>query len=144
MSLVKMLAAAALLAGASPAAAQFTAAIPPQRPAKGSAAVAGADTVTARDTSTVVRLREMREWVDSAAVALNVNVPPAGDSTARDTTANAPAAPANAPAAETRVATGEVTRFRDGAPAPNTATPLPFVALVGATSLLVGAWMLRR
>lgn len=134
MSLVKMLAAAALLAGASPAAAQFTAAIPPRQPA-GSAAAGAADSV-ARDTAVAVRLRDMREWVDSAAVALDVNVPPSSDSAALDTAAAAPAPQASAPGGETQ--------FRDGAPAPDTATALPFIALIGAGSLLVGAWMLRR
>jgi hypothetical protein len=138
-----MLAIAALVAAASPAAAQFTTAIPPRPRADADVPPAVADSI-ARDTSTVERLRDMREWVDSAAVAIDVDVPPAdsalaaGDSSARADSAGA------APVPETRVAQGAPPAFRDGAPAPDTATPLPLIALAGGSLLVAGAWLLRR
>lgn len=47
---------------------------------------------------------------------------------------------------DTAVATsdGQVAAFSDGAPAPNTATPLPLLTTLGMGALGLGAWLLRR
>lgn len=147
----------AIALAAAPAAAQFTAAVvPPKKLAK-------VDTMTVRDSvrqaqqQLATRLTDMRTWVDSAASAI----------AARTGTAPADTAQAAAGANDsTTVAAGEVAqpsivdttragaaappqktdkteRFRNGAPAPATATPLPLLALLGAAAVVLGL-VLRR
>ena len=136
------------MCGVSPAAAQFTTAIPPRPRAEREAiAVLRSDSVR-RDTTVAQRLSGIKTWVDSAAVALNVKTPgsaPAGsrDTMARDTTV-ARDMTVVAGRVTQQAAAGEVTRFREGAPAPDTATLLPALALLGVGTLLAGAWLLRR
>lgn len=134
------------------AAAQFTAAVvPPER-------VVVRDTTTPRDSARKARavleqrLSDMKAWVDSAAVALAA-LP---DSTRAETTAARPESTVvgplrTSPDSVTAVASGEVaderagtTKFRAGAPAPETATPLPAFAVAGATLLGLGLLLLRR
>ena len=134
----------AMFAGSAPAAsAQFTTVVVPPRQTRQQEAPAqvAQREAAARDTTVSKRLTDMKAWVDSAAVALNVPTPAAPDSARaampamQDTSARARTTTASA---------GEVTSFKDGSPAPNTATPLPFFALLGAGSLLAGAWLRRR
>ena len=142
-----------LVGSAVPAAAQFTAAVVPP-PAKPKAeapfpVAAHPDTVTPAQAAAAAKtLTNMQAWVDSAALALSQE-----PSTQQDTAARPAAAPAGKPAAgaksdtsagRTNVATGEVGRFRNGARAPATATPLPLLALLGVASLIAGALLRRR
>lgn len=150
MSLVKLFAAVTMFA-ASPAAAQFTTVIPPRAPAETSAAVAAAESAAVRDTLTATRMQSMREWVDSAAVALDVNVPDSDSSLATDSTRSALPRAAGDSVSRDAPAPGQPRReadappaFRDGAPAPDTATMLPLLALAGVGALVAGAWLLRR
>jgi LPXTG-motif cell wall-anchored protein len=131
------------VAAAAPAQAQFTAVVvPPKKPkaeavAEGKAANAEQ---TKADTALKARMTDMKAWVDSAAVAVKVATPAASDSALRaDSAAPTPVRPT-----ETRSAAGDVETFRQGAPAPNTATPLPLLALLGAGSMAAGALLRRR
>jgi LPXTG-motif cell wall-anchored protein len=124
------------------ASAQFTGVVVPPK-AKPAPAADSAVTRTiaeTRDSVTQVHLGNMKDWVDSAASTLGV-VPAAPAAT--DTAAiRAPAAqvPAQQPAAPAR----GTTEFREGATAPNTATPIPLLALLGLSSLVAGLWLVRR
>jgi LPXTG-motif cell wall-anchored protein len=124
------------------ASAQFTGVVVPPK-AKVVVAVDSTPKTVAerRDSVAKVNLGNMKDWVDSAAAKIGVPAAPA----ATDTAAAAPLAPAPVarvedPAAPTR----GTTEFREGAAAPNTATPIPLLALLGLSSLATGLWLLRR
>lgn len=134
-------AAVALVLGSAEASAQFTGVVVPPK-AKAAPVV---DTVPRsvaemRDSVSRVNLSNMKDWVDSAAVALTVVPTPVAVDTAM---ARIPAAPPVV-ARDTSARAAATTEFREGAPAPNTATPLPLLALLGLTSLGAGIWLLRR
>ncbi len=136
---------AALLVALAPAAAgaQFTSTVRAPRPEKPAVAEARQDSVRRADSVSVVeRMSEMREWVDSAAQAIDADAPPAG-TVAEDTTGTAPAAAGGEVAIAPEPAPPP-TRFEDGARAPDTATPLPFIALLGMGSMAAGALLRRR
>lgn len=119
---------AMLTLAAVPAAAQFTTVVAPPRretPAATQAAQAAAD--TSRRTA----LRDMSAWVDSVAGA----PAPVVEATVVDS-----AAGAVEPAPEPQAASTE--KFSEGARAPDTATALPFVLLLGLTSLGAGIALL--
>lgn len=125
---------AALLA-APAASAQFTGLVtPPPRPAPPVELVASAGDVSA-DTTVARRMSDMKAWVDSAAVAVAAQAP-------QDTT-TPPAAIEDAPAV-VPAPQEEVSAFREGAPAPNTATLLPALMLLGAGLVAGGAALRRR
>jgi hypothetical protein len=87
----------------------------------------------------------MKEWVDSAAAALAIR--PDTVPTAADTSVGTPrAATSPAPGARSQTPTrGDSTaEFREGARAPNTATPIPAIAFAGAALVAIGAAMKRR
>ena len=119
------------------ASAQFTAVITP--PAKDrSEQVASTPAAAARaDSMQKAKLTDMKLWVDSAAASLTTR-----DTTTRiDTTAKVVAKPVApvAPATHSQhVSTG------DSATLPDTASPLPAVALLGFTMLVAGLLMLRQ
>jgi hypothetical protein len=127
--------AVATLFAAPVASAQFTGLVtPPPRPAPPAEIVARAGDVTA-DTTASQRMSDMKAWVDSAAVAVAAKTP-------QDTTTPPPVVIETPVAAEP--AQEPVTEFREGAPAPDTATPLPFLALLGAGLVAAGAALRRR
>ncbi len=131
--------------------AQITTAVVPPRPER-----PAADPVEERVRRTErleARITEMREWVDSVAIELEAvpTVPdtlPPGDSRVQ---LRAEAPPRTVPAAREpprplpapREPPRE-TAFREGAPAPATATPLPLLAMFGAASLAFGVLLRRR
>ena len=123
MSFRSLAASLALVALApAAAAAQFTTFVaPPER----------VDTIVLTDTLVVARdsaaasINNMKAWVDSAA---------GGAVDLRRRT--------EIPAAVTDTATGDV--FADGAPAPNTATPLPMLLTLGVGAMGAGVVLLRR
>jgi hypothetical protein len=109
---------AAVIAVPAVGSAQFTTFVQPPRPVE-TVLVVGTDTVgRVIDTTEVVTADNMRAWVDSAAGDI---VPP------RDTVV---------PVVTAR-------GFVDGARAPNTATSLPMLLLLGAGALGAGALLLR-
>jgi hypothetical protein len=143
--IVQIVSLAALLVAFVPAAApaQFTSTVRAPRPEKPAVVEARQDSLRRADSTSVVeRMSEMREWVDSAAQAIAADAPPT-DSVALDSAGVAPAASggeiAMAPAPGPPPA-----RFEDGARAPDTATPLPLIALLGMGSMAAGALLRRR
>ena len=114
---------------AVPAAAQFTTVVaPPKRETPAEVTQAAQ---AAADTSRRTALRDMSAWVDSVAGAPAPMVTaPVVDSAAGVVEA----------APEPRAAATE--RFSEGARAPDTATALPFVLLLGLTSLGAGIALL--
>jgi LPXTG-motif cell wall-anchored protein len=130
--------AAIVVFGAARADAQITTLMdPPKRvDAKQQAAVKREEVV--QDSIARVTMTGMKEWVDSAATALAV----------RPDTTPTPASDSGSSAAQRRQApqrTDSATaEFRDGARAPNTGTPIPTVALVGAVMVLLGAALRAR
>jgi hypothetical protein len=141
---------------ASPARAQFTAAVsPPKRVDTVKVAALRADSSKRADSVLAERMTDMKTWVDSAAAALAAH-PAAPESAqvvaqaSRDSTsvssAQGDVAPTPAPAKTTAKGetTGETRAFRNGAPAPATATNLPTFTLLGAATLTLGLLLRRR
>ena len=128
----------AALAVAAPAAAEAQFAGVPRAPGRRPPArvvASGADSAR-RDTLPPTRLPDMKAWVDSATIALGE----AGGG------ADAPAAPMS-PASTTTAASGgrgADSTMRDGARAPDTATPLPTIAFVGSLLVAAGLFVRRR
>lgn len=134
-------AATVLTLSALPASAQFTSVVvpPPAKPAP----VAQTQTQTIaerRDSAARVTMTNMKDWVDSAAATLGVTVAPVDS--ARPVV-EAPTARPELVAPPTPVRPTETTEFREGAKAPNTATPIPLIALLGLLALSAGLVLLR-
>jgi hypothetical protein len=85
------------------------------------------------DSLSRVAITNMKAWVDSAAGDVVVN---RTDSTGRPVAAPGPVTSRPAAAESTMV-------FRDGARAPDTATTLPLIVLVGASAVGIGVVLLR-
>lgn len=104
--------------------AQITTYIAPPRPAKPTPQmVAAADSARA-DSAAAVAMTNMKTWVDSAAgIAVPARV---GDSTMRADS----------------VPPVVVTTFEDGAVAPNTASALPTIGLIGLVAFAAGVVLL--
>lgn len=150
MRVLALTAIAILLAGAE-ARAQFTTYVqPPRKETKVPAAVTAAQEKAKSDSVQRAAITDMKTWVDSAAVALAAGgADSAGATVARRDTAFDRVDSASAPARDTPSRTRDTagvptTRFRDGARAPNTASPLPAIALSGAGLLVLGLGLARR
>ena len=139
-------AATVLTLSAIPASAQFTGVVvpPPAKAAPVAKAQAQAQTLAERrDSAARVSMTNMKDWVDSAAATLGVTVAPV-DSVRVELNAPAAAhAAAHTPAPGTPARPSETTEFREGARAPDTATPIPMIALAGLVSLIAGLVLLR-
>lgn len=118
---------------------------------------------SSRDTSTTKRLAEMSAWVDSAAVAMGIE-PVAAESLAATVPADTTGAPLAGPPADTTAGPPADTtggpptdslaapptapagpdEFREGAPAPDTATLFPMLGLLGASLIGAGALLRRK
>jgi LPXTG-motif cell wall-anchored protein len=124
------------------ASAQFTGVVaPPRAKVAPVADTTPASVAQMRDSVSKVNLGNMKDWVDSAAATLGVpTAPVATDTTAATQAPVTQPAPTQQPAAPAR----GTTEFQEGAPAPNTATPIPLLALLGVSSLAAGLWLLRR
>jgi hypothetical protein len=131
LGLVALIAAPALPAGA-----QFTTVVAPPPAQKQAVAMAvAAKAEVPRDTGHRATLKAMSAWVDSVAgtpAPTTVVDSAAGEVT---TTSDSTTVPAQ------RHARAGTTRFADGAPAPNTASLLPFLLVAGLGALLVGGWL---
>lgn len=127
---VVLSAAAALAIGSGTAQAQFTSLVtPPRRPQPAPAMVAQQQAKA--DSVAHVAVTDMRAWVDSAAGSV-------GAATATPAESTTVAAPVTTPAPQPQ----PTTAFREGATAPQTASPLPLLALIGAGALVLGALLL--
>ena len=140
MRLSMLLGAAAVLTlSAVPASAQFTGVVIPP-PAKAPPVAVAQTLAERRDSAVKVTMTNMKDWVDSAAATLGVVAAPVATDSAHPHVPVVTAPVAQEPAARAP----ETTEFREGAPAPNTATPIPMLALTGLVSLGAGLWLLRR
>jgi hypothetical protein len=146
MTLIGRAALAAVITfGVARADAQITTVIESPKRTDAKQQVAAQREQVAQDSIARVTLTGMKQWVDSAAGALAIRpdtgtapsetpvAPPQSTPPRADSVIVAKPKPAAAPA-----------EFRDGARAPNTATPLPTVALAGAVMILLGALLRRR
>ena len=138
-----VLVAALLVAVPATAEAQF-AGVPraPRRRPAADAVASGRDS-TRRDTLPPTRLPDMKAWVDSATIALGAS---GGSGAGTSTPAASPtrSAKPSAPAGRAPGGRGADSTMRDGARAPNTATPLPSIALAGSLFVAVGLFIRRR
>jgi hypothetical protein len=129
-----LLAAFALLTPAT-AVAQFTGVVtPPKREAPTPAALQ-AEAVR-EDSVTRATLTDMKVWVDSAAASIT-----AASTATLDSAATAPVTEATDAGA---VEPQETTAFRDGVPAPNTASTLPLLGVIAFGAMGMGAALLWR
>jgi hypothetical protein len=138
---------ALLMAAAGAAEAQFTTVVTPP-PAKRAAQAAAQERREQAITDSVARVAvvDMKAWVDSAAQALAASPDTTAVAAATTATARPPAVqPTQADSAARRaVSGGDTETFHEGAPAPNTATPYPAVALGGVVLMLAGLGLRRR
>ena len=126
---------ALLTAAPSVAAAQFTTVIRP--PERQEAAGPTPAQVAARDSVATLQITSMQAWVDSVAAEAAAQ----GDTIVADVSAGAVVTDS----AELAAAGPEsTTAFRDGAPAPDTATPLPLLLLTGLLAAGLGGVLLHR
>ncbi len=132
-----MVLAALAAAPMATAGAQFTTVVAPPPAAKQTVAMAAAakTAAAAADTAHRATMQEMSAWVDSVAGTPAPSV--VTDSAAGDVAV----ASDSAAAPRTRHEQGGTTRFADGAKAPNTASPLPFILVAGLGALLLGGWL---
>ena len=99
-----------------------------------------------QDSVARVTLTGMTQWVDSAAAALAIR-PDTGAAPPPTDTSAMPRPRAAAPARPSPATPSPATpspEFRDGARAPNTATSIPTIALVGGVMLLIGVAVRHR
>lgn len=102
------------------ASAQFTTYVPPASRSDSVHAAVVAEQKAQSDSITHTTLTNMKAWVDSAAGVATTTTDTMAAATANETT----------------------TSFRNGALAPNTASPLPLIALIGLAALSIGTVML--
>ncbi|HEY5415330.1 MAG TPA: hypothetical protein VIK41_10925 [Gemmatimonadaceae bacterium] len=139
--------AAMMIVGAATANAQITTVVasPPRKTEAAQQAAAQQRERVAQDSVARVAMTGMKEWVDSASAALAVRpdtVPTPADTalaTPRAATAPSPKSDTSATARAERQS-----EFKNGARAPDTATPIPAIGLAGIVLLLAGVAMKRR
>ena len=140
--------AAIMIVGAGTANAQITAVVasPPRKTELAQQVAAQQRERVVQDSVARVAMTGMKEWVDSASAALAIRpdtVPTAADTalgTPRTATAPAPQSDSAASARSSE----RSSEFRDGARAPDTATPIPTIGLAGVLLILMGVAMKRR
>jgi hypothetical protein len=118
------------------AAGQFTTFVTPPRQRVDSAPATPAQKAAAADSVARVAITNMKAWVDSAAGDVVVN---RVDSAGRPVAATGPVTSGAATPARTE----STAVFRDGARAPDTATWLPLLVLIGTGAIGVGVLLLR-
>ncbi|HEY0972703.1 MAG TPA: hypothetical protein VGE02_17165 [Gemmatimonadales bacterium] len=147
--LVALLALALLLP--EPVGAQITTGLrPPERVTPAQQVARAESTITAmRDSAAREERLDLRAWVDSAAMSLEAGAAPVTPmpDVPGDSLVPKPGVPAPAPRPGARPDAGRdepTTSFREGAPAPDTATPLPLLLAVGGAMVGSGIWLRRR
>jgi hypothetical protein len=123
------------------AGAQFTTFVTPPRPRVDSAKIAPTPEQQRATSDSVARvtITNMKAWVDSAAGDIVVNRP---DSTGRPVAATGPVTTGTAPT-QNAASRESTATFQEGARAPDTATWLPLLVLVGMGAIGVGLVLLR-
>ena len=140
--------AAMLIASAGTAKGQITTVVaaPPRKTEPAQQAAAQKRDQAAQDSVALVTMTGMKEWVDSASAALAIRpdtVPTTADTsvgTPRAATSPAPRSDSSGTARTQQPAP----EFKDGARAPDTATPIPAIALAGVALIFVGVALKRR
>lgn len=127
-----------ILAPIASAGAQFTTVVaPPPAQKQAVAMAAAAKAEVPRDTGHRATLQAMSAWVDSVAGA------PAPTPVVTDSAPSQVALASDTGAVPAAVSQRQgTTRFADGARAPNTASPLPFILVGGLGALLLGGWLI--
>jgi hypothetical protein len=136
--------AAMMIVGAGTANAQITTVVaaPPRKTEAAQQAAAQQREKVAQDSVARVTMTGMKEWVDSASAALAIR--PDTVPTTADSSVGTPRA-ATAPAPKSDSSTAErQPEYRDGARAPDTATPIPAIGLAGVVLILAGMALKRR
>ena len=147
ISLGRAALAAMLIAGAASANAQITTVVapPPKRNEPAQQAAAAQREQAAQDSIARVTMTGMKEWVDSAAAALAIRpdtVPTTADTAVG--TARVPSAPTPDSRSQAPTRSDSTAEFREGARAPDTATPIPAIALAGGLLIAAGVALRRR
>ena len=124
-----------MVAPLASASAQFTTVVAPPPAQKQAIAIADAKAAVPRDTAHRATMQSMSAWVDSVAGTPAPVV--VTDSAPGDVALSSDSAVVSAPRNEE----SGTTRFADGARAPNTASPLPFILVAGLGALLLGGWL---
>jgi hypothetical protein len=123
------------------AAGQFTSYTPPRpRVDTASTPATPAQRRVAADSVARVAITNMKAWVDSAAGDIVVN---RVDSAGRPVAAPGPVTAGITPAGRDAASAESTSVFRDGARAPDTASWLPLLVLVGTGAIGVGVLLLR-
>ena len=140
--------AAIMIVGAGTAKAQITTfvASPPRKIEPAQQAAAQQREKVAQDSVARVAMTGMKEWVDSASAALAIRpdtVPTNSDTAVGTPRAATTPAPKSDSSARARTSERQP-EFRNGARAPNTATPIPVIGLAGVVLILTGMAMKRR
>ena len=126
------------------ASAQITTVISAPKRQQATAQAAAQREAATQDSIARVTLTGMKEWVDSAANALAVR-PDTGVTVTDTSVAATPGTPQRADSTPTRTTTARpADTFRDGARAPNTATPWPTLAALGLALIAAGSVLRRR
>jgi hypothetical protein len=147
-SLVRAALAAMMIFGAGTANAQITTVVasPPRKTELAQQAAAQQRERVAQDSVARVAMTGMKEWVDSASAALAVR-PDTVPTTADTGLATPRAAAAPTPKSDTSATAQTSDRpseFKNGARAPDTATPIPAIGLAGIVLILTGVAMKCR
>ena len=127
------------------ASAQITTVISAPKRQQATAQAAAQREAATQDSIARVTLTGMKEWVDSAANAMAVK--PDTSVTVADTALASTTTPAVRPRTDStpsRTPTRSADTFRDGARAPNTATPWPTLAALGLGLIATGVLLRRR
>lgn len=132
----KLLLAAVLLSPAI-ASAQFTTVVTAPKKEAPAPAVVRAEAAR-QDSATRMAMADMKVWVDSAAASIG-----AATAAAMDTTAPAPATTEQAAGGDVEPQ-ASTTAFRNGVPAPNTASALPLLGVIAFGAMGMGAALLWR
>ncbi len=140
--------AAMMIVGAATANAQITTVVasPPRKTEAAQQAAAQQRERVAQDSVARVAMTGMKEWVDSASAALAIRpdtVPTPADTALATPRAAAAPAPKSDTSAGAR-ASERQPEFRNGARAPDTATPGPAIGLAGIVLILAGVAMKLR
>jgi hypothetical protein len=133
----------ALMLVPSVATAQITTVISAPKRQQAAVQAAAQREAATQDSIARVTLTGMKEWVDSAANALALR-PDTGVAAPETTRVAVTPAQQRDSTTSARAPNTPTGAFRDGARAPNTATPWPSIAALGLALIAVGAVMRRR
>jgi hypothetical protein len=136
--------AAILALGAARADAQITAVINAPKRTDAKVQAAAQREQVAQDSVARVTLTGMKQWVDSAAEALAIRPDTGTVPSETAVVSKQPSPPTDSVATPPSKSATPATAVRDGVRAPNTATQMPTIVLVGFVLILLGDRLRRR